>query len=74
MRKMRLALVVLSPLLGWGPAPVKVALNLLILTHLSAWFYGIFAPNSPLFGPVLRRGRGPEKKVALTLTTVILPT
>jgi peptidoglycan-N-acetylglucosamine deacetylase len=66
MRKSRLLLLGLFPVLIWGPAPVRVALRLLAFAHLSTWFYGIFAPNSPLFGPILVQGNGEEKRVALT--------
>ncbi len=66
LRKSRLLLVGLSPLVIWGPPTVKDALRLLIFVHLSFWFYGIFAPNSHLFGPILSQGNGEEKEVALT--------
>jgi len=66
MRKSRLLLVGLSPSVIWGPLPFKDALRLLMLIHLSSWFCGIFAPNSRLFGPILSRGNGEEKKIALT--------
>ena len=66
LRKSRLLGVGLSPLIIWGPPPVKDAQWLLMFTHLSFWFYGIFAPNSRLFGPVLSRGSSRKKWVALT--------
>ena len=66
MRKLRLGLVGLSPLLIWGPAPVRAGLKVLIFTHLAAWLYGVLAPNSRLFGPVLSRGSSRKKWVALT--------
>jgi peptidoglycan/xylan/chitin deacetylase (PgdA/CDA1 family) len=56
----------IPPLVLWGPLPFKDALRLLMLIHLSSWFCGIFAPNSRLFGPILSRGNGEEKKIALT--------
>jgi len=66
MRKLRVALVGLSPLLVWGPAPVQVGLRMLIFTHLAAWLYGVFAPNSRLLGPVFSHGSSRKKWVALT--------
>ncbi|MDH7500093.1 MAG: polysaccharide deacetylase family protein [candidate division NC10 bacterium] len=66
MRKQRVVLVGLSPLLFWGPLPVQVALHAVIFTHLSAWLYGVLAPNSRLFGPVFSRGSSQKRWVALT--------
>jgi peptidoglycan-N-acetylglucosamine deacetylase len=66
MRKSRVVLVGLSPLLLFGPPPLKEILHLVIFAHLGTWFYGIFSPNSRLFGSILVRGRGKEKRVALT--------
>jgi peptidoglycan/xylan/chitin deacetylase (PgdA/CDA1 family) len=66
MRKSRVALILLSPLLLWLPSPARVVLHLLLFAHLSAWLYGVFAPNSRLFGPIFDRGSGKQKWVALT--------
>jgi peptidoglycan-N-acetylglucosamine deacetylase len=66
MRKMRLILVALSPLLIWGSAPLKVGLNAIMISHLATWLYGTFCPNSCLFGSVFSRGGDGKKWVGLT--------
>jgi len=66
MRKLRVVLVGLSPLLFWGPISIRVGLKMLIFAHLSGWLYGVLAPNSRMFGAVFSRGSGRKKWVALT--------
>jgi peptidoglycan/xylan/chitin deacetylase (PgdA/CDA1 family) len=66
MRKLRVALVILSPLVIWGPGPVRMRLHLVFFAHFSAWVYGVFSPNSRLFGSIFRRGDRRRRWVALT--------
>jgi len=56
----------------WGTVAVKVgdelgdAIFAVALIALFAVAWGAFTPNSPLFGPVIARGKAPNPKAAIT--------
>jgi len=64
-----LPLLLLSQLLvawGWWRWGVAVGLPLMLATHALAW-WGVLAPNSPLYGPVLSRLPSQAREVWLTI-------